>query len=449
MSRVARGITEQLLGVGRHMTAKSHFDWLHRHHADHKRVRRGRQLVLLTAIAMLLGASLDFTTAGAGTSGSANSADALEHTANLVAQQYSISSSTALARLKHEHAVRATIARWEREHAATFAGAYHGDSFAASTTVRFVGAVPNSVRIEALDLVASGDVGTIALDATATRTLGELVSDKEQAHALLTGAGLQEVISGIRVKDSQFAVEIRIDDATPAPPNLRTTAAIETLLNNNNLTDYALTARSGPLAADESVYGGDKIRKGSGPNFCTTAFTVVKNSAEGVLTAGHCENLAQYVAVGDGSNTIYRVYLQDDHQGAWGDMAWYTTQGSEQPWFYKTASGRYEVNGYIARSAIQVDDTYCLYGRATNHSGGSNACGSVVDRWVQWTIDGITYNRLVEVEGVTSADGDSGGPWYTGSLAVGIHKGRRDGKRLFTPVSSAFHILDVELLVDD
>ncbi|MCY3894807.1 MAG: S1 family peptidase [Acidimicrobiaceae bacterium] len=304
------------------------------------------------------------------------------------------------------------------------------------------------MRIEALDLIASDDVGTIAFDDTATRTLGELVADKEQAHALLTAAGLQEVFSGVRVKEGQIAVEVRMDEATPTPPNLRTIAAIKMLLDDGNLAGYTLTARSGPLAVDESVYGGDKIRKGSGPNFCTTAFTVVKNGAEGVLTAGHCGNLAQYVAVGNGSNTVYRVYLQNDHEGAWGDMAWYTTLGSEQPWFYKTASGRYEVNGYVTRSAIQVDDTYCLYGRATNHSGGSNACGSVVDRWAQWTINGITYNRLVEVDGVTSTDGDSGGPWYTGSLAVGIHKGRRDGKRLFTPVSSAFHILDVELLVD-
>lgn len=436
-------------GCGEHMTGKSHFDWLHRHHEDHRRVRRGRRLVLMTAIAMLVGASLDFTIAGARTSDSTGTDGALEHTASLVAQQYSISSSMALTRLKHEHAVRATIARWEQEHSATYAGAYHGDSFAASTTIRFVGAVPGSVRIEALDLVASDDAGTIAFDDTATRTLEELVADKEQAHALLTRAGLQEVFSGVRIKDGQIAVEVRMDEATPAPPNLRTLAAIRSLLDDSNLTGYTLTTRSGSLAVDELVYGGDKIRKGSGPNFCTTAFTVVKNGTEGVLTAGHCENLAQYVAVGDGSNTIYRVYLQNDHQGAWGDMAWYTTLGSEQPWFYKTASGRYEVNGYVARSAIQVDDTYCLYGRATNHSGGSNACGSVVDRWAEWTIDGITYNRLVEVEGVTSADGDSGGPWYTGSLAVGIHKGRRDGKRLFTPVSSAFHILDVELLVDD
>lgn len=439
------------------MTAKSHLDWLHRHHEDHKRVRRGRRLVLMTAIAMLLGASLDFTIAGARTSDSTGPDNALEHTANLVAQQYSISASTALARLKHEHAVRAVIARWEREHAATFAGAYHGDSFAASTTVRFVGTVPSSVRIEAHDLITSDEVGTIAFDTTATRTLGQLVADKEQAHGLLTGAGLQEVFSGVRVKDGQMAIEVRMDEATPAPSNLRTAAAIRTLLDNSNIAGYTLTTRSGPLAVDESVYGGDKIRRGSGPNFCTTAFTVVKNGTEGVLTAGHCENRAQYVAVGDGSNKIYTVYLQEDHRGAWGDMAWYTTLGNEQPWFYKTATGRYEVNGYISRSSIQTGDTYCLYGRATNHAGEtddpdeSDACGTVVDRWAQQSTGGYDYNRLVEVEGVSSREGDSGGPWYTGSSAVGIHRGKRatGGNRLFTPVSNAFHKFDVELLVDD
>ena len=441
------------------MTAKSHFDWLHRHHEDHERVHRGRRLVFVTAIAMLLGASLDFTIVSAQTSGSgaATPADALEHTADLVAEQYSISSEMALARLKHEHAVRATIARWEQEHVGTFAGAYHGDNFATDTIVRFVGTVPGPVRVEALNLAASDDVGSISFDTTATQSLRELVAHKERVHSLLTDAGLQEVFSGVRVKDGEVAVEVRLDDATPAPPNLQTSDAIKTLLNDNNISDYALTTKSGPLVMEESVYGGDKIRRGSGPDYCTTAFTVVKNGTEGVLTAGHCENLAQYVAVGDGSNTVYTVYLQEDHRGAWGDMAWYTTLGAEQPWFYKTATGRYEVNGYIARSTIQVGDTFCLYGRATNHSGESDdpdtsdACGSVVDRWAQQSSGGYDYNRLVEMEGVSSTTGDSGGPWYTGSYAVGIHRGKRStgANRLFTPVSSAFHVLDVELLVDD
>ena len=70
------------------MTGKSHFDWLHRHHEDYRRVRRGQRLVMLTAAAMLAGASLDFTTSGAteAEAGVSDAADALKHTANLVAQ---------------------------------------------------------------------------------------------------------------------------------------------------------------------------------------------------------------------------------------------------------------------------------------------------------------------------------------------------------------------------
>jgi len=262
---------------------------------------------------------------------------------------------------------------------------------------------------------------------------------------------LVEILSGVRVKDGDIAIEVRVDDDTPKPSGLETVNDIKDLLDGNSISDYSLTSRSGDLVVEESVYGGDKIREGSGPNFCTTAFTVVKNGSEGVLTAGHCEDRAQYVAVGDGSNNVYTVYLQEDHRGGWGDMAWYTTLGNEQPWFYKTPTGRYEVNGYVNRSSIQVGDTYCMYGRATNHSDSSDACGTVVDRWAQQSSGGYDYNRLVEVEGVESDYGDSGGPWYTGSYAVGIHRGRRssDGTRLFTPVSSAFHIFDVELLIDD
>ncbi len=170
---------------------------------------------------------------------------------------------------------------------------------------------------------------------------------------------------------------------------------------------------------DTAAFGGMWMRD-DGANECTSGFTVRDLSAYttfGVTTAGHCGGINQIYHPGHGTHTTDN---QAQHRGAYGDVEWHTTSAAEDATFYAETTTVRAVLYLEARAAISVGEQVCQYGRASDYRD----CDlDVRDVSIECTNDGVYNNRLVQMTGITSAKGDSGGPWFRDYRVFGSQKG--------------------------
>lgn len=77
--------------------------------------------------------------------------------------------------------------------------------------------------------------------------------------------------------------------------------------------------------------------------------------------------------------------------------------------------------------------TACHYGSNTGYS-----CGTIQSNNQCVVINGIQGCEWVRVTGANHGGGDSGGPWYFGGTAYGIHSSGGGGTTIYMPVDSMF-----------
>lgn len=145
---------------------------------------------------------------------------------------------------------------------------------------------------------------------------------------------------------------------------------------------------------------------------CTGGFNVISSTGvTGIATAGHCENSpgAQRNRPGD---TSWNLTYKAGHEGQWGDFQWHTTSGTESDdFYYDESGGARDVSG----QGSPVDgQTLCRFGYTTD-----DECDTVTEL----SVCSGSYCRLVEMAHREAAGGDSGGPWYLGTVAYGYHHG--------------------------
>jgi streptogrisin C len=175
-------------------------------------------------------------------------------------------------------------------------------------------------------------------------------------------------------------------------------------------------------AYDQHSYGGLGLFFGGGHSPCTTGFTVrsTTNGAEGVATAGHC-------AADNGHLSHHSVTFNhiDGKNRDSQDVQWHGTPGLDDlkqiKWLNdgttRTISSRKD------RSDMEIGDQVCKYGRSSGYG-----CGYI--RMRSFDPDG-GENRFnptfIQMRDVDTDNTDSGGPWFHGSKAFGIHKGATFG----------------------
>ncbi|NOT87794.1 MAG: hypothetical protein HOP03_06395 [Lysobacter sp.] len=159
---------------------------------------------------------------------------------------------------------------------------------------------------------------------------------------------------------------------------------------------------------------------------CTTTFVVKKTTGTttGVLTAGHCAN-GNVSYTGLDSATASLTY-QAQAYNASNDAQWYTTNATNEPKFYASATNLRTLTGRRTQASTAVGNNICHYGVASGYS-----CGDVFATDYQptsYTCNGATctatYIAVISPAsgtGLACAGGDSGGPWFIGSVAAGIH----------------------------
>lgn len=208
-----------------------------------------------------------------------------------------------------------------------------------------------------------------------------------------------------------------------------TTATFEdeqTLRARLDLLDPPIQAREviifqGVSQKEDSVGGlGTLLPGGTSP--CTTGFTVkrLSDGVEGVATAAHCDNGNRYINHHSGV-TLERVAGQD---GGSLDVEWHKTPGLDDlkkiKW-HEDGSRMY-ITGRVSRSGMAIGDWVCMYGNASN----SFQCGTIVSRTYEPLVgDGQPHNQtFIQItDDVDTMNGDSGGPWFYGQKAYGLHTG--------------------------
>jgi hypothetical protein len=163
---------------------------------------------------------------------------------------------------------------------------------------------------------------------------------------------------------------------------------------------------------DQSTFGGLFFSS------CTGAFTASYAGSTGVLTAAHCPDSELYDSSYSTSTVTYGW-------GAYRDVQFNVIYGNTVvPQFYDGSIVR-DVTDRYSRDTQWVGMYLCHYGAATGYG-----CGTLYSKTFQPTYtnacNGVPCASTWMVatgSSLRTGDGDSGGPWFVASTALGVHKG--------------------------
>ena len=195
-----------------------------------------------------------------------------------------------------------------------------------------------------------------------------------------------------------------------------------------------VTYESSEVAEDETLRGGSKILNSAG-SWCTSGWPVKVNSEDkyGLITAEHCgDDMRKYVDRWVMKDTSKKLpvkkgdieFHQNDGEGVGKSFYYLVGEKRAITGVGKPVKGQWlglfgrKTNGYIEAPQNSIIRTCTTVGKLSTSRG--------------------KYDGLVSVSRKVSKSGDSGGPWYSGGVAYGVHSGwhwRKSNKRSqFTPV---------------
>lgn len=209
-------------------------------------------------------------------------------------------------------------------------------------------------------------------------------------------------------------------------------------LSSNDIA-LQVTINTGEIYDFEHSRGGNWLRD-DGFRECTSGWSVSGPNGGGIITAGHCTGLNQFE---ESPNSIYSMTWRSQERKN-GDVEYHTTSHVElAEFYYKPNNGKRDVNSIKWTLFMFPGSSVCEYGRSSN----TRTCNhDVIATGVTATFsNGRTVNQLVKVSGDNSINGDSGGPWYWGTEAWGVHSGSNGSISLFTPVQTAQAELNVTI----
>jgi len=192
------------------------------------------------------------------------------------------------------------------------------------------------------------------------------------------------------------------------------------------IADMTVILEDDPVVEPQGAFGGMKLQDG-GVFLCTSGWTVRKiaNGVRGVTGAGHCP--AGIDQINHPGHGVHATFFQQEHVGQWGDIEWYTTNEFEADDFYADEFNNIrDVAAVEPRANIAVGETICVYARASNHRD----CTLEVEN--PDVFCGFPQQKLVQMNGAVTIDGDSGGGWSFNFTAYGGHYGRCWGKSSFS-----------------
>jgi Alpha-lytic protease prodomain len=209
---------------------------------------------------------------------------------------------------------------------------------------------------------------------------------------------------------------------------------------------HAVTARLGDAVRVEQVAGAFSVRIAGGDAIyggqyrCSLGFNVVSGGTYYFLTAGHCGNIAS------------TWYSNSSHTSVLGTTAGSTFPGHDYAIVRYTGSAAHpgSVDTYggsqdiVSAGNATVGQTVRRSGSTTHvHSGTVTATNATVN-YAEGTVRGLIRTT------VCAEGGDSGGPLYAGTVALGLTSGgsgncTSGGTTFFQPVTAALSAYGVSV----
>jgi hypothetical protein len=166
-------------------------------------------------------------------------------------------------------------------------------------------------------------------------------------------------------------------------------------------------------------------------NRCTTAFVVTNGEINAITTAAHCPDQLTYI---DRDGTTMEMPMIGSWGAAYRDVQINGTSDAPDPLFYsdRGAGTLRRVVTWRNAAGMRAGDFVCHYGES---SGYSCATIELTDYAPPDDLCGGPCSPTwITVKGPSCIPGDSGGPVFSGEVALGIAKGiNRDsaGRCLF------------------
>lgn len=275
-------------------------------------------------------------------------------------------------------------------------------------------------------VIAGGMPVAIEFRAGALATRAQLVAALSQHQAAIRATLRRPPGLGIDQRNGTLVVMVSEGDAAGYAAGLLEQRFAD-------LTGVPVTVRRLDQAGNASIEGGSRVvgySQVDGKRYaCTTGFVVTDGVRVGVVTAAHCPDTLAYVEAD-------RTQRPLSFQGQWGwsfqDVQLHLAQADaalEPSFFADTAKTvRRAVTGSRPRASTRAGDVVCHRGERTGYS-----CAEV--EYVNFAPSGDLCGgpcapTWVAVSGPGCRSGDSGGPVFDGSVALGLVKGssyRADG----------------------
>ena len=308
----------------------------------------------------------------------------------------------------------------EEQFPAEFAGAEIVDAAGRVAAIAFKGRVPT----EALARTTAFGLADVRVTGGTGHSVRELDERVAAVHAAV--AGRRDLVSDVVSTYDPDTGAITVE-AAPSHPAGQGGSDDEVLVERlwSGLPEAArrhvaaIRITAAVANRSESALGGGRIERTNDYRLaCTTGFSArTASGIAGIVTAGHCSNSTTYEDYSGAAEVA--MGLGGPPGGDWGDFQFQTTSTTEVDDFYYNKGVTRDVTGIANPTSGQ---RLCKFG----HAYGVG-CAYVQDlsACATDTAEGVTYTacRLVRTDNDISEGGDSGGPWYYGNTAYGIHWG--------------------------
>lgn len=290
-----------------------------------------------------------------------------------------------------------------------------------------------------IDVVWYGSSGAIVVSPGYVSTANRL-ADQVGADAIITaGNGLpfadraelettameavaetHDIVFGARYDPIRNAlvITVYVNESDLGPGDLRSIAGSAHSVTKGSGIDIVVeTTTEYPPMTQSTTQGGENYGTG-----CTGGFIGWRGSVQGIITARHCTTTpSTYDGDTTGSTTTATSY----------DLRFTALSGGSPENKIRISSSSFRT--ITSYSAPYVGMSICKYGRTTGYG-----CGTVEAYYGCLYTGGNTYAcGLYYTTSRMTEGGDSGGPWFYGNCAYGIHYGADSASSWLTGINYA------------
>ncbi|AXR74658.1 hypothetical protein QDX25_10450 [Auritidibacter ignavus] len=253
---------------------------------------------------------------------------------------------------------------------------------------------------------------------------------RSEALAELYAPAQVDAVSGHFTEDGELEIQVEVDpsdedEVEPLIEEVERDAPVEVAISTTE--DLGIEP--------EAVLGG------VGVTHCTSAFTAYRDGENALLGAHHCPPDAGVPSGGSEELTFV-----DGHIGPQGDVRVHTTTDPIDNAIVLDPEGD-STREITSRARTPEGALVCNFGQER----GSSDCTTVRSANHSFNaidpdaMEIVRVSNAVQTEAGLTEGGDSGGPWYSGNAALGIHFGQSEDLSTFSNILDAEDVLGVEV----